>query len=78
MASEDVLRHVQWPTFFMYYKLDIFSPFHRAHSEPLLDIMYENIGRNRVSTYFTRDQNRLLVYVRTKVRVKIHARFSLI
>ena len=22
MASEDVLRHVQWPTFFMYYKLD--------------------------------------------------------
>ena len=58
MASEDVLRHVQWPT----YKLDILRLFfYRGHSESLPDIMYENIGRNRVSTYFTRDQNFLVV-----------------
>ena len=61
MASEDVLRHVQWPTFLMYYKLDILRLFYRAHSESLPDIMYENIGRKRVSAYFTRDHNCLLV-----------------
>ena len=61
MASEDVLRHVQWPTFLMYYKLDILRLFYRAHSESLPDIMYENIGLKRVSAHFTRDHNRLLV-----------------
>ena len=35
--------------------------FHRARSESLPDITYENIGQNRVSTYFIRDQNHLLV-----------------
>ena len=61
MASEDVLRHVQWPTFLMYYKLDILRLFYRVHSESLPDIMYENIGLKRVSAHFTRDHNRLLV-----------------
>ena len=44
MASEDVLRHVQWPTFLMYYELDILRLFYRAHSESLPDVMYEKIG----------------------------------
>ena len=61
MASEDVLRCVQWPTFSICYKLNVLRLFYRAHSESLPDVMYENIGQNRVSTYFNRDQNRLLV-----------------
>ena len=61
MASVDVLKHVQWPTFFIYYKLDVLRLFYRLHSESLPDIMYENIGGNRVGTYFIWDQNRLLV-----------------
>ena len=31
MASEDMLRHVQWPTFFMYYKLDSLRIFFIEH-----------------------------------------------
>lgn len=61
MASVDVLRHVQWPSFFVYYKLDVLRLFYRVHSKSLPDIMYENIGRNRGGTYFIRDQNRLFV-----------------
>ena len=61
MGSVDVLRHVQWPSFFIYYKLDVLRPFYRVHSKSLPDIMYENIGRNRGGTYFIRDQNRLFV-----------------
>ena len=49
MASEDVLSSV------------VLRLFYRAHSESLPDIMYENIGQNRDSTYFVREQNRLLV-----------------
>ena len=52
---------MQWPSFSIYYKLDVLRLFYGAHSESLSDIMYENIGQNRVSTYFIRDQNRLLV-----------------
>ena len=52
---------VHWPTFSFYYKLDVLRLFYRAHSESLPDIIYENIGQNRVSSYFVRDQNRLLV-----------------
>ena len=61
MASDDVLRYVQWPTFSFYYRLDVLRLFCRAHSESLPDRMCENIGQNRVTTYFIRDQNRLLV-----------------
>ena len=62
-ASVDVLRHVQWPTFFIYNNLHVLRLFYGAYIESLPDIMYENIdiGRNRVGTYFIRDQNRLLV-----------------
>ena len=52
MALVDVLKHVQWPTFFIYYKLDVLRLFYRLHSESSPDIMYENIGGNRVGTYF--------------------------
>ena len=61
MASEDVLRYVKWPTFSIYYKLDVLRLFYRVHGESLPHIMYENIGQNRASTYFIRDQNRLLI-----------------
>ena len=44
--------------------LDKFLPvlrlFYRAHSKSLPDIIYENIGQNRVSTFLIRDQNHLL------------------
>ena len=33
-----------------YYKLDVHRLFYRAHSKSLADVMYENIGQNRVST----------------------------
>ena len=42
MASEDVLRYVQWPTLSIYYKLDVLGLFYRA----------KNTGQNRVSAYF--------------------------
>ena len=42
MASEDVLRYVQWPTLSIYYKLDVLGLFYRA----------KNIDQNRVSAYF--------------------------
>ena len=51
MASEDVLRYVQWPTLSIYYKLDVLRLFYRA----------KNIGPNRVSAYLIRDQSSLLV-----------------
>ena len=51
MASEDVLRYVQWSTLSIYYKLDVLGLFYGA----------KNIGQNRVSTYFIWDQNSLLV-----------------
>ena len=50
---------VQWPTFSFYYKLDVLRLFYRAHSESLPDIIYENIGQNRVSTLLIGDKNRL-------------------
>ena len=61
MASEDVLRYVQWPTFSIYYRLDVLRLFYKAHSESLPHIMYENMGQNQASIYFIQDQNRLLV-----------------
>ena len=45
MASEDVLRYVQWPTFSIYYQLNVLRLFYRTYSESLPDIMYENIGQ---------------------------------
>ena len=42
MASEDVLRYVQWPTLSIYYKLDVLGLFYGA----------KNTGQNRVSAYF--------------------------
>ena len=61
MASDEVLRRVQWPTFFLYYKLDVLRLFYKAHSESLPDTLSETICQNRVNTYFTREQNCLLV-----------------
>ena len=36
MASEDMLRYVQWLTFSIYYKLDVLRLFYRAHRKSLL------------------------------------------
>ena len=60
MASEDMLRYVQWLTFSIYYKLDVLRLFYRVHCESLPEIMYENIGQNRVSSYFIQDQGSIL------------------
>ena len=61
MASDEVFRRVQWPTFFLYYKLDLLRLFYRDHSESLSDTLSETICKNRVNTYFTREQNCLFV-----------------
>ena len=61
MASEDLLRLFSVAYLFIYYKLDVLRLFYRAHRKSLHDIMYENIGQNRVSTPLIRYQNRLLV-----------------
>ena len=61
MASEDVLRLGSVAYLFIYYKLDVLRLFYRAHRKSLPDIMYENIGQNRVSTSLIRYQNRFLV-----------------
>ena len=61
MASDEVLRRVQWPTFFLYYKLDVLRLFYKAHSESLPDRLSETICQNCVNTYFTLEQNCLLV-----------------
>ena len=53
MASDEVLRHVQWPTFFLYYKLNVLRCFYKAHSKSLPDMLSETICQNRVNTYFT-------------------------
>ena len=60
MTSEDMLRYVQWLTFSIYYKLGVLRLFYRAHRKSLPEIMYENIGQNRVSFYFIQDQNQLV------------------
>ena len=46
---------------FLFIISKIFLDFYWAHGESLPDIIYENIGQNRVSTYFIQDQNCLLI-----------------
>ena len=61
MTSDEVFI-LQWPTFFLYYKLDLLGLFYRAHyRETLPDTLSETICENRVNTYFTREQNCLFV-----------------
>ena len=37
--SDEVLRRFQWPTFFLYYKLDVSRLFYKAYSESLPDTL---------------------------------------
>lgn len=37
-ASCDMLGYDQWPTFFLYYKLDICKLFHQAHNDDLPEL----------------------------------------
>ena len=41
MAFDEVLRRVQWPTVFLYYKLDVLRLFYKAHTETLPDALSE-------------------------------------
>ena len=39
MASRDALGYDQWPTLFLYYKLDIFKLFYKAHNDGLPELL---------------------------------------
>ena len=59
MVYEDALRHARGLHFLCIISRIFLDFFIERIAHPYL--VYEDIGRNRVSTYFTRDQNRLLV-----------------
>lgn len=41
--EDSYFRRAQWPTFFLYYKMDVLRLFYRAHSESLPDMLFETI-----------------------------------
>ena len=43
MASDEVFRRVQWPSLFLYDKLDVLRLFYKAHSDSLPDTLSETI-----------------------------------
>jgi len=43
MGSCDALGYEQWPTLFLYYKLDIFTLFHKVHYDDLPELLYKDI-----------------------------------
>ena len=47
MASYDALRYDQWPSLFLYYKLDIFSLFYKGHNKSLPELLSKNIYTKR-------------------------------
>ena len=47
MASCDALAYDQWPTLFLYYKLDIFTLFHKAHANGLPELLSKDIYTKR-------------------------------
>lgn len=51
MASCDVLGYDQWPSIFLYYKLDIFKLFHRAHINGLPELLSKDIYTKRYNDH---------------------------
>ena len=43
MPSKEVLAYDQWPTIFLYYKIDIFKIFAKAHNESQPELLSKNV-----------------------------------
>ena len=50
-----------WPSFFLYYKLDIFKLFHKAHNDGLPELLSKDIYTKRCNGYSLRGNACLLV-----------------
>ena len=61
MASCDALGYDQWPTLFLYYKLDIFKLFYKAHNDGLPELLSKDIYSKRCNGYSLRGKDYLLV-----------------
>ena len=61
MASCDALGYNQWPTLFLYYKLDIFKLFYKAHNDGLPELLSKDIYTKRCNGYSLRGKDCLLV-----------------
>ena len=61
MAPCEALRYDQWPSLFLYYKLDIFSLFYKGHNNSLPELLSKNIYTKRCNGYSLRGKHCLLV-----------------
>ena len=54
MPSKKVLTHDRWPTISLYYKIDIFKIFFKAHNDGLPELLSNNIYIERSHGYSLR------------------------
>ena len=54
MPSKEVLAYDRWPTIFLYYKIDIFKIFSKAHNDSLPELLSNNIYIERCNGYSLR------------------------
>ena len=54
MPSKEVLAYDRWPTIFLYYKIDIFKIFSKAHNESQPELLSKNIYIERRNGYSLR------------------------
>ena len=54
MPSKEVLAYDRWPTIFLYYKIDIFKIFPKAHNGSLSELLCNNIYIERRNGYSLR------------------------
>ena len=52
--SKEVLAYDRWPTIFLYYKIDIFKIFSKAHNDSLPELLSNNIYIERCNGYSLR------------------------
>ena len=51
MPSKEVLPYDRWPTIFLYYKIDLFKIFFKAHNDGLPELLSNNIYIERRNGY---------------------------
>ena len=54
LQKRSVLACDRWPTIFLYYKIDIFKIFSKAHNESLPELLYNDIYKERRNEYSLR------------------------
>ena len=54
MPSKEVLAYDRWPTIFLYYKIDIFKIFSKAHNDSLPELLSNDIYKERRNGYSLR------------------------